>query len=491
MNYPLLFRLIAFIVLAVAAAMSASLGVAFLYDEWLHWPAAIEGFVVSILVALVLGVLLRFLGRKADMRFFKKEALALIGISWILASILGSLPYYLILPDSHFSDAIFESTSGFTTTGASVFTGFESWPRSLLFWRCLTQWIGGLGVVVFFVAILGSLGASGKILFTNESSGTSTDIDAGRFQSGVLQILYFYLAISALCCLAMRFFGLSWYDAVCHTFTTISTGGFSTNSLSIQGFQNPALEWCMIVFMILGGTSFILLLRLVRGDIRAFRRNDEFKVYFMVLFVATLVLTLLRVEDRGELALYENLRAAAFQAVSIMTTSGFSSENFDLWQTPAKMILLALMLIGGCTSSTAGGAKVLRIVILFKVLLQNVEKSYRPNVVRPVKVNGRTLQEANRDNAIGFLTLMISILLISVVGISLIEHQESVATAFSIVYCTLFNIGPGLDQVGPASNFGFLKPVTKFFLSLLMIMGRLELYAILVLFSPSLWRKFS
>ncbi len=490
MNYPLLFRLIAFILLAVAAAMTVSLGVAFLYDEWTRWPAA-GGFVVSILLALVLGLLLRFLGRKANRRFFKKEALALIGISWILASILGALPYYLILPNCQFSDAVFESTSGFTTTGASVFTGFESWPRSLLFWRCLTQWIGGLGVVVFFVAVLGSLGASGKILFSNESSGTSTDIDAGRFQNGVLQILYFYLAISALCCLAMHFFGLSWYDAVCHTFTTISTGGFSTNSQSIEGFRNPALEWCMIVFMILGGTSFILLLRLVRGDLRAFRRNDEFKVYFMILFVATLVLTLLRIEDTGVFAPFEHLRAAAFQAVSIMTTSGFSSENFDSWQTPAKMILLALMLTGGCTSSTAGGAKVLRIVILFKVLAQNIEKSYRPNVVRPVKVNGRTLQEANRENAIGFLTLIISILLVSVVGISLIEHQESVATAFSIVYCTLFNIGPGLDQVGPTSNFGFLKPVTKSFLSLLMIMGRLELYAVLVLFSPSLWRKFS
>jgi trk system potassium uptake protein TrkH len=491
MNYPLLFRLLSYILWAVAGAMAASLGVGLFYNEWAEQRFAIQGFGMSVLIALVFGLVLRLLGRGAEIRFFKKEALALIGISWLLASALGSLPYILILPDIHLADAIFESTSGFTTTGASVFTGFEEWPRSLLFWRALTQWIGGLGVVVFFVAILGSLGATGKILFTNESSGTSTDIEAGRFQNGVLQILYFYLAISLLCCLTMHYFGLSWYDAVCHTFTTISTGGFSTNSLSIEGFANPSLEWCMIFFMIVGGTSFIVLIGLVRGDIAQLRRNDEFKAYFFLLVLATLVLTMLRIEASGTLDIGNQFRTAAFQAVSIMTTSGFSSDNFDLWQTPAKMILLALMLVGGCTSSTAGGAKVLRILILSKVLLLNIEKSFRPNVVRPVKVNGRTLRQANRENAAGFLSLMISILLFSVLGISLIEHQESVATAFSIVYCTLFNIGPGLDQVGPHANFGFLKPVTKYILSLLMIMGRLELYAILVLFFPSLWRKFS
>lgn len=491
MNYRLLFRLLSYVFFALAGAMTASIGVGALFDEWATQPQATRGFAISISIALLLGIFLRLLGRKATIRFFKKEALALIGISWILASLLGSLPYILILPDIHFSDAVFESTSGFTTTGASVFTGFEVWPRSLLFWRCLTQWIGGLGVVVFFVAILGSLGASGKVLFTNESTSSSSEIEAGRFQSGVLQILYYYVAISILCVLTFHFFGLSWYDAVCHAFTTISTGGFSTNSLSIEGFQNPALEWSIIFFMILGATSFIMMIRLLKGNWRQVRKNNEVHAFFVILVIATLLLSILRVEATGRIDMTDQFRTATFQAVSIMTTTGYSTDNFAAWQTPAKMILLSLMLIGGCTSSTAGGAKVVRILILFQVLRLNVEQSFRPNVIRPSRINGKTLTRDNRESAIGFLQLIITILLVSVLGISLIEHQETVATAFSIVYCTLFNIGPGLDQVGPHANFGFLQPATKYILSLLMVTGRLELYAVLALFAPSLWRKFS
>lgn len=491
MNYRLLFRLLAYIFFALSGALGASVGVGALYQEWTEQPQAVRGFAISIGVALGCGILLRLLGRKADIRFFKKEAFALIGISWILASLLGSLPYILILPDIHWADAVFESTSGFTTTGASVFTGFETWPRSLLFWRCLTQWIGGLGVVVFFVAILGSLGASGKILFSNESTSSSSEIEAGRFQSGVLQILYYYIGITVVCILAFHFFELSWYDAVCHAFTTISTGGFSTNSLSIEGFQNPALEWCIIFFMILGATSFILMIRLLQGDFRQIRRNNELHTFFVILVIATLLVAILRVEATGRIEMPEQFRKAAFQVTSIMTTTGYSTVDFAAWQTPAKMILLSLMLIGGCTSSTAGGVKVVRILILFHVLRMSIERAFRPNVVRPIRVNGKILTQEYRENSIGFLNLMISILLISVLGISLIEHQETVATAFSIVYCTLFNIGPGLDQVGPHANFGFLQPITKYLLSLLMVMGRLELYAVLVLFAPSLWRKFS
>lgn len=491
MNYSLLFRLLSYLFLVLTGTFLLSLGIGILHGEGEINQTPIRGFLFSSSIAILLTLVFYFLGREARIRFFRKEALALIGSAWLLASLTGSLPYLLIHPEATFADALFESASGFTTTGASVFTGFETWPRSLLFFRCITQWIGGLGVVVFFVAVLGSLGAGGKMLFTNESSGTSTEIDTGHFQSGVLQILYFYLSLSLLCCLTLRFFGMSWYDAVCHTFTTISTGGFSTNSLSIEGFHNPAIEWSMIFYMLLGATSFIFIIRILRGNFTQFHRNNEVQAYFVILVLATAIITILRIEATETFAFGENLRTAAFQVVSIMTTSGFNSDNFNAWQTPSKMILLGLMLVGGCTSSTAGGVKVARVVILYYVIRQNIELAYRPHVIRPIKINGKTLSLQARDSVINFILLAGAILVISTIGISLLEHSETVETAFSIVYSTLFNIGPGLGQVGPDSNYGFLKEPTKVLLSLLMIMGRLEFYAILVLFSPSLWRKFT
>lgn len=491
MNYALLFRLLTYVTTAVAAAFLAALAVGFYFKEHQTAPDAMVGLAISVGAVLLLTLAFHLLGRRATIRLFRKEAFALIGLSWLLASLLGALPFLLIHPEASWGDAIFESASGFTTTGASVFTGFEEWPRSLLFYRCLTQWIGGLGVLVFFVAVLGSLGVGGKILFTNEFTGSSTDIDTGHFQRGVLQILYYFVALSALCCLALRFSGLGWYDAICHTFTTVATGGFSTQSLSIESFQNPAVEWTMILFMILGATGFLVQIRLWKGHFSQFRRYDEFKVFMVIIVAATITITILRLESTGEFEFEGHLRAAAFQVVSIATTSGFTTENFDAWQTPAKMILLGLMIIGGCAGSTAGGIKISRLIILYRFLWQNLEKSFRPNVVRTIKMNGKVLKADVRDSALGYLLLLGAILFISIIGIALLEQTESVTTGISIVVSTLFNIGPGLDQVGPYGNYGFLKDTTKLLLSLLMIIGRLEVYAILVLMVPGLWKKFS
>ncbi len=491
MNYPLLFRLLSLILVALVFAFSASLGIGLLYGEWEAAPHAIQGFIVSIGVTSCFSIVFYLLGRSAEIRIFRKEALAVIGLGWLLACTLGALPYVLILEECSVSDAIFESTSGITTTGASVFTGFEAWPRSLLFWRCLSQWMGGLGVVVFFVAVLGSLGASGKILFSNESSGTSTEIESGRFQSGVIQIMYLYLALSGLCVLSLNMIGLGWYDAVCHTFTTISTGGYSTRSASIEAFQNPTLEWVMILFMFLGGTSFILMLRVIKRDIPYIRRNSEFPVYIMIILGATLLIFLERIMHSTTNDLHELIRISMFQVVSILTTSGFSSADFGQWFVSSEVILLALMLTGGCTGSTAGGIKILRTIIALRISKRNIEKAFRTNVVRTIKINGTLLKKETEDQVGAFLILTMIILVTATVSISFLEQSASLETACSVVFSTLMNIGPGFDQIGPTGNYGFLHNYTKLILSLLMIMGRLELFAILVLFSPSLWKRFS
>lgn len=471
--------------------MGVSAAVGLLYDEWNQARHAPVGFLWAILATSLTAGVFSLLGRQAKMRLFKKEALALIGLGWILCSIFGALPFLFVLEDCRFSDALFESTSGLTTTGASVFTGFENWPRSILFWRCLTQWIGGLGVVVFFVAILGSLGASGKMLFSNESSGTATDIESGRFQSGVVQIMYFYLGLSVTCAVTLRILGMSWYDAVCHTFTTLSTGGYSTLSASIEGFQNPNIEWAIVVFMFLGGTSFLLMLRVIRGDFGYLRRNSEFPVYFLILIGATLLVLVELVYQSGQFNPVEQVRLAAFQVVSIMTTTGFSTADFDQWNVAAKIILLVLMVCGGCTGSTAGGVKILRVVIISRIAVRNVERSFRTNVIRPLKINGHNLNREAQDHVVNFVLLTVLIFIGSLLIISFLENQTTLASSVSLVGATLFNIGPGFEQIGPTRNFGFLHDYTKIFCSMLMIMGRLELYAILVLFSPSLWKRFS
>ncbi len=491
MNYPLLFRLLSYILLALVAAFIGSVAVGLGYGEWRERPGAIHGFAVATAVAVSLAAALWRLGRRADIRMFRKEALALIGIGWLLASLIGAMPFVLILENCSFPDAFFESASGFTTTGASVFTGFETWPRSLLFFRCLTQWFGGLGVVVFFVAILGSLGAGGKILFSNESSGMSTDVDSGRFQSGILQLMYLYLGLSLACTLILRWLGMDWYDAACHTFTTLSTGGYSTRSASIAAFSSPAIEWVLILFMALGGTSFFVMIRLFRGDLRTVSRNSEVPVYYAVLCIASLLIFFEIVEQTGSRDFHTVARTAAFQVVSIMTTTGFTTADYDTWLPSARVILIALMIIGGCTGSTAGGVKILRFVILGRLMSRNIEHSFHTKVVRPIRVNGRKLTPTTEESVTSYLLLIGFTTFAGIIVVSLFEHRTSLASTLSIVAATLYNIGPGFDQIGPTRNFAFLQNHTKMFLSLLMIMGRLELYAILALFSPSLWKRFS
>jgi len=490
-NYPIICRLLSVILSAVALAFLLSFLVGEIFFGEIDRPAR-EEWGLSILIAISLAGLLYFYGRSANPRMFRKEALALIGLGWMIASLVGALPYYLILPETTFADAIFESASGLTTTGASVYGDLNVFPRSLLFWRCMSQWIGGLGVVVFFVAILSFLGAGAKILYTNESSATSTDIESGRIQQGVLQILYLYLGLSAACLLTFRAFGMGWYEAICHMFTTVSTGGFGTHNSSFAEFASPALQWSCIVYMILGGTSFFVLLRAVRGKLHLCYRNTEVNAYLIILGAATLVITGMLIFELGGIDDWEaSLRAAAFQVTSIMTSTGYSSVDYGQWLPVGQMILLILMIIGGCSGSTAGGAKVVRFVVAFKVCVLQIERAYRTRVVRPLHINGKTLDKEDQDNVTIYLIILGLSLIVGILVVALLEHGIDFKTQLSSVIATLFNIGPGLERVGPTGNYGFYREPTKLVFSLLMIMGRLELYAILVLFSPALWKRFS
>ncbi|WP_269543103.1 TrkH family potassium uptake protein [Cerasicoccus fimbriatus] len=491
MNYPIIAKLLSVIMSTIALAFLASYVVGEVFYGELD-DLAREEWLISIAIASTLALVLAFLGRNATTKMFRKEALATIGLGWILASIVGAIPYYLILPDTSFADGVFESASGLTTTGASVFGDLDVFPRGLLFWRCLSQWIGGLGVVVFFVAILSFLGAGAKILYSNESSGASTDIESGRIQQGVLQILYLYLSLSVACALILKALGMTWYDSVCHMFTTLSTGGFGVYNSSVGAFPSPAIQWTIIIFMALGGTSFFVLLRVMQGRLRALTTNTEVIAYYAIILIVTSLLTMMLITELGQTDNWEaSLRAAAFQTVSIITTTGFSTVDFQQWLPVGHMLLLCLMVFGGCSGSTAGGAKVVRIVVAFKVCRLQIEKAYRTRVVRPLHINGKVLDKEDQDNIVTWLLMLFLVLAAGIMIVAMLEHTLGFTAQVTSVFACLFNIGPGLAEVGPTQNYGFLREPTKLVLSLLMIMGRLELYAVLVLFSPALWRRFS
>ncbi len=491
MNYPIICKLLSVIMSTLALAFLASYAVGEIAWIEARESAYLVEWILSASIACVLAVVFAFLGRGAQLKLFRKEALTLIGTGWILASLVGATPYWLIIPGCGITDAIFESTSGLTTTGATVLSNLETYPHSLLFWRSLSQWVGGLGVVVFFVALLSSLGAGAKILYSNESTGTSTEIDSGRIQQGVLQIILLYLGLSGACLLAMRGAGLSWFDAICHMFTTISTGGFGTYDSSIAAFNNPSLEWIIILFMALGGTSFFALLMLTRRNWRGFRANTEVKAYYLILLAATAIVTTSMYLITAEPDFIATLRTCMFQVVSIATTTGFTTDDYMNWLPITHVILLLLMIFGGCSGSTSGGTKIVRLVVALKITQKSIEKSFRTRVVRPLYMNGRVLDQDDQENIMGFILLMTMVFLGGILLLSLLEPQVSFAGIFSAVASTLFNIGPGVAEIGPSENYAFFGPVAKCMFSLLMIMGRLELYAILVLFVPSLWKKFA
>lgn len=478
------------VLLALCLAFGACIGAGLAMGESFG-DRSIMAFETSIGISALLALLFYMLGRKGEAKLYRREALCTIGLSWILATFVGAIPYMLAVVGCDFSDALFESASGLTTTGATAFWNFYEFPASLLFWRSLSQWVGGLGVIVFFVAILSSLGVGAKILFSNESSGTATDFDQGRIQHGAFVLMLYYLALSAACTLAYRLAGMDWFQSINHCMTTVATGGFSTEAGSIADFNSPAIEWVAIVFMALSATTFLFVIRIFRGQTHILRRNNEAYWFYSILVASTGLLALYLVELTGELPSLDSVRTAAFQATSIMTTTGYASTNFDTWLPPAQMLLIILMFIGGCSGSTAGGVKVVRIAVALRAALRSITHAFRPNVTISMRMSGQNLSEGAIHNVVLFLVLMAALQILAMLFLSAMEPELSFLGVFSCVQATLFNIGPGFEAVGPMENFHFLRGSTKSFLSLLMILGRLELYAVLVLFAPSVWRRYA
>ncbi len=428
-------------------------------------------------------------------RIPRREGIVVVGLGWIMCGVFGSLPYVLGSPSLPWADALFESVSGFTTTGSTVMADIASWPRGILLWRSVTQWMGGMGILVLFVAILSYLGMGSKSLFRNESSFQTGEATTARIRDTAMTLWYVYVCITAACVVGLKAMGLTTYNAVSHAFTVVSTGGFSPHNESIAYYSNWGNGWLielwLSLFMVVCSISFLFWVVLLRKRWKRLR-DDEEGLFFMVLCFAATVIITSGVASSQSLDYLTALRQVWFTVTSIASTTGFGTVDYTVWPGFALILLAGMMLLGGCSGSTAGGLKVSRLIVFFKTARFEIVRAFRPNRVFRMHVNGNALGSNERAQTVVFVALYAFIMLMSCFVVALIEagNQMDMLTAFGCVVATLANIGPGFGDVGPMEDFGHLMPVTKVFLSLLMILGRLELYAILVLFMPSVWRRY-
>jgi len=482
-------------------AMSSTLVYAFLNIEHPQVGLGMKALEWSSIGAFVLGVTFFFCFKLKKKHVLRKEAITIVGLGWIVCGIIGAFPYWLCPVEQplSFAQSIFESFSGFTTTGSTVITDLSLWPKEILLWRSLTQWLGGVGILVLFVAVLSSLGVGSKSLFQHESSFEVTHSSTARIKDAAWLLLKIYLILTIICILGLLAMGLSPFDAVCHAFTTVSTGGFSPHNESIAYYDSWDNAWAIqlwiTLFMLLCSFNFLIYTLLLKRKWKQFFFQEESFSLFVLLIVATVIISI-GVYQMSHTQLggdfLETLRRCLFMVVSIASTTGFGLENYEAWPIYTIIILIALMFIGGCSGATAGGIKMGRVLTALKACHFEITKTFRPNYIDRVNLNSRNLDTETVSHTLGFVMLFVFITFLSVFIVAILEMTNGidVITAFGAVVATLPNIGPGLGDVGPTGNFAHFNESTLTFLSLLMVLGRLELYAILALIVPAMWKKF-
>ena len=500
MNYALLSKYLGFFAGAVGLLFLFPMAWAVWFQEW----SALTGLVAAMAIAMAIGGILYVLGRNANNTLYQREALGLVALAWLLAVALGALPFICTGSMGVF-DAIFESGSGITTTGASVLNDIQALPKSVLFWRMFTHWLGGMGIVVLFVAVLPYLGAGGKQLFRSESTGPDPHGIRPRVRESASMLYRIYFGLTALHLLAlMATRRMSFFDALCHTFSTLATGGFSTQNESIAFYDSILVETIIIFTMIIASTNFSLYFAMMRGNLTSIFKDTEWRVFIGLIVVCTILVTANLAlpygrdgvphfrETTGEQIKHVHhtgihaFRIAAFQVVSVITTTGYSTDDFDQWPHFSRMILVLLMFIGGCAGSTAGGMKIIRMIILIKMAYHRLESTFRPKRIRALRIGGNIIDDDVQQMVgaffiLNFVWILVGALLMSLLGFPIVS-------AVSATIACLHNIGPGLELVGPTQNFGSLPGIGKLFLTFCMILGRLEMFTITVLLIPSFWR---
>lgn len=479
MNIRLITKNLGYVLIIEAACMLPSLFVSLLYRQ-----GDFIAFFITIFILLVSGMSLSHI-RVGNDNLYTRDGFAIVALGWLAISFFGALPFYLS-GETSFIDAFFESVSGFTTTGSTILKNIESVPKGLLFWRSFTNWLGGMGVLVLTLAILPSAKPSTLYIMKAESPGPAPGKLVPRIGQTARILYAIYIVLTLIQIVLLILAGLPVYDAFIHAFSTAGTGGFSSKNLSVGAYSNVAVEIIIMLFMLMFGINFSLYYQGLKGNFKAFLHDEEFRFYIGTVIVAIALITF---NTFGTVYhnFWESLRYSSFQVSSIITTTGYTTADFNLWPTFSKMILVVLMLMGASAGSTCGSIKCIRIVLLLKIARREIVKIVHPRSVYSVKINGKMVDEGTLTGVLSFFflyiaTIAMSILIVTLEGKDLITSATAVITAIS-------NVGPGLEMVGPVGNFSSLSVLSKIVLSADMIIGRLEILPVLLMLSPSFWRK--
>lgn len=450
-------------------------------EEW--WHIALSGGITT-----SIGLLTWYLtSAEKDKELKKKDGYLIVTLGWLFMSLFGSLPYLVSGEIPYFTDAFFETISGYTTTGATVLVDIESVPKGILFWRSLTQWIGGMGIIVLAVAILPILGIGGMQLFVAEAPGITPDKMKPRIKDVAKRLWLMYVGLTLAETILLMFGGMSFFDAINHSLTTMATGGFSTKNKSVAHFDSPYIHYVIVIFMFIAGTNFTITYYVLKGKFSKAWKNEEFRMYTLITILLSVCISIF-VFSSDWLGFEKSFRDALFQVVSIVTTTGFITADYTAWTPFLTVIFFLLMFTGASAGSTAGGIKIVRHTLLFKNSFLEMKRQLHPSAVIPVRLNGSAVSRDITYNVLAFIMIYLFIYAIGVVLISFTGTDFD--TSLGAVATSLGNIGPGLGSVGPVDNFSTITPFGKWVLAALMLLGRLELFTVLMLFNQHFWRRY-
>jgi trk system potassium uptake protein len=465
----------------IALMMSLGLIFSYVYDE----PDK-QALILSSVITFASGLVLFLVNKKVDYQVInKRDGFIIVSSTWVVISLFGTLPFLLSGSIDNFTDAFFETMSGFTTTGATILTDIEAVSKGILYWRSVTQWIGGMGIIVLSLAIMPILGIGGMQLFVAEVPGPTKDKLHPRITQTAKLLWGIYVLLTVVQAALLFVGGMSIFESVCHAFTTMATGGFSTRNASIAAFS-PYTQYVTTFFMFLAGTSFVLHYYALHFQFRKVWGSEEFRAYFKIIAIATIFITLSLILT-SDAPFYIAFRDALFQTVSIVTTTGFITADYLVWQPFLWFLIFLLMFTGGCAGSTGGGIKIVRQLLLFKNSRLELRRLIHPKAFVPVRLNGKSIQENIIYNVLAFFIIYILIFVFSSLFMSLLGLDFE--TSIGSVAASLGNIGPGLGKVGPVENYSFIPAAGKWWLAFLMLLGRLELFTVLVLFTATFWKR--
>ncbi len=500
------FKVVAKLLGALLILLSLFMLVCGLYDLSLDKSEQTNGFFALSFgggATFLSGVVFLLLGIGKFEKISRREGIAVVGLGWLFSAFFSAIPFIICEPFAGSGEpkldifsAIFEATSGISATGSTNLQNIEAWPKALLLWRGLTQWLGGLGILVIFVAVMSYIGLGARSLFRNESSFQTGEVSVSRIRDTAMVILKIYLLLTIVCGLGLLAMGFTPFDALAHTLTTVSTGGFSPKQDSIgyySGWGNGWLiELWISAFMLICSVSFLVWVVLLKKRWNRLRSEEEGRFFFgWCVGVSLLIFGGIMITQGGDDWLLI-LRQAWFNTVSIASSTGYAVADYTMWPAYTEYLLLISVTVGGCSGSTTGGLKVSRFLVILRTSLEEVVRAFRPNKVAGIQINGNRLSADAKRQIISFVVLYILTFFVAVAIVGMMEMNNGidVDTAFGMVMATMSNAGPGIGNVGPADNFSFVEPWTKLFLSFMMIVGRLELYTIFVLFVPSFWKRY-